>query len=434
MAKINFIVKSKQEGQPSTVYVRYSDIQGIDFMVTTKEKIFPEKWSNGDQSFKQRILYNDSFTEKDKIAIEERLTEIKAFINKEYFLLKGAPVSNQWFKETINKFYGNGSNKNENLTQYIERYINEAKSGKRLAIQGRTKKHYSYHSLRSMRGFKLSLEKFSESTGKKYNFDDITVDWYNDFIQFFYDRKCGDNYIGTHIRHLKAIMRAAREEGLHNNRQIEQKAFKTVSEEVDNIYLTEAELKKLFDLDLSDNQPYQFIRDVFLVGCYTAQRYSDYSVISKSNVKIIGGRKFIELKQGKTGEKVIIPIKPECDAILQRYDYTLPKTLQLKLNTEIKKIAAMAGITEIVNQEKIRGGMKVKTKVKKCNLITGHVARRTGCSLMVNADIPIFDIMAISGHRTPDEFLKYVRLTKEEIAIKLSSHPYFIGNPLSIAK
>jgi hypothetical protein len=86
----------------------------------------------------------------------------------------------------------------------------------------------------------LSFKKFSEETGKQYDFNDITIDFYNDFLQFFYDRNCGDNYIGKHIQVLKAIMRQAREEKLHNNLEIDHKAFKTVSEDVENIYLTEA--------------------------------------------------------------------------------------------------------------------------------------------------------------------------------------------------
>jgi hypothetical protein len=430
MAKINFIVKSKQEGQPATVYVRYSDTRGIDFSTATREKMFPEYWSNKLQAFKQRIVFSDIFTERQKSEIEERFTELRAFIIKEYFLLKGNPVSTAWLRTTLEKFYNKGTSLNENLTQYIERFISEAKSGKRLAMLGKTKKQYSWHSLRSMRGFMLSFKKFCEATGKQYDFNDITIDFYNDFLQFFYDRNCGDNYVGKHIQVLKAIMRQAREEGLHNNREIDHKAFKTVSEVVENIYLTEVELKALFDLDLSQNKSYQIIRDIFLAGCYTAQRYGDYSRINKSNIKKMDGKKFIELKQQKTGEKVIIPVKPELDVILQRYDYTFPKTSQLKVNSEIKKIAAAAGITEIIDQEKIRGRLKVKTTVKKCDLVSSHTARRTGCSLMVNAKIPIFDIMQISGHKTPDEFLKYVRLSKEEIAINLSSHPYFTGNTL----
>lgn len=431
MAKINFIIKSKQEGQPATVYLRYNDTRGIDFSAATREKIFPEYWSG--QTFKQRILYDaDIFTENQKVEIENRLAEIRAFVNREYFLLKGNPASTAWLKATIDKFYYKGTPGNENLTEYIKRFVDEATSGKRLANAGNTKKKYSYGSLRILRGFMLSFEMFCNKTERQINFNNITIDFYNDFVQFFYSRGCGANYIGKHIKSLKTIMRQAREEGLHNNMEIDRKAFKTISEEVEHIYLTEAELKKLFELDLSDNKHLREVRDVFLAGCYVAQRYSDYSKINKSNIKVINGKRVIELIQQKTSEKCLIPIRPELEVILKRYDYTLPKTFEQKVNEGIKKIGAKAKITELIHVEKNKGGMKVKTDVKKCQLIMTHTARRTGCSLMYLAGIPIIDIMKISGHRTPSEFLKYVRISKEETAVTLASHPYFNQNKLKV--
>jgi hypothetical protein len=153
LAKFNFIVKSKQEGQPASVYIRYSDTRGIDFSTATREKIFPEYWSDKLQAFKQRILFSDIFTERQKSKIEDRFTVIKAFINKEYFLLKGNAISIAWLRVTLDKFYNKGTSVNENLARYIERFISEAKSCKRLAIIGNTKKQYSGHSLRSIRGF-----------------------------------------------------------------------------------------------------------------------------------------------------------------------------------------------------------------------------------------------------------------------------------------
>lgn len=46
----------------------------------------------------------------------------------------------------------------------------------------------------------------------------------------------------------------------------------------------------------------------------------------------------------------------------------------------------------------------------------------------------VIDIMKIIGHRTPKEFLKYIRLGKDVTAIPLAAHSYFGGNVLKIAK
>jgi hypothetical protein len=183
---------------------------------------------------------------------------------------------------------------------------------------------------------------------------------------------------------------------------------------------------------LSNNKAWEVVRDVFLTGCYTAQRFSDYSRINKSNIKEIDGTKYIELIQKKTGEKCIIPIRPELDTILKRYDYTLPKTFEQKVNENIKKIGEQAEITELIHTEKNKGGLAVKLDVRKCDLIMTHSARRTGISLMYLSGIKPIDIMKISGHRTEREFLKYLRISKEETAVKLSGHDWFTGNNLKV--
>jgi hypothetical protein len=450
MAKINFIVKSKIKGQPATVYLRYSDIRGVDFITATPEKIFPEYWSNESQSFKQRIVYSNLFTEEQKTEIENRFTELRSLVTNERTLLKGNPVTKEWLKALIEKSYNKQTPGTENLNQYIKRFIEEAESGKRLCFNGNTKKAYSSGTLRSYRDFQRSFnlyqgiyEEPKRKTNKKeepkrpfkpLNFDDITIDFYNDFMQFFYDRNCGANYVGKHIKTLKTLLRQSRDEGHHNNTEVERKAFKAISEPSESIYLNESELNKLYTLDLSEAKHIEVARDVFLCGCYTAQRYSDYSRINKDMVKTYSGNKVIELIQQKTGEKCIIPIRPELESILKKYDYTLPKTYEQKLNKYIKEAGEKAGIKEVIHYEHNKGGLTVKTKAKKFELIKTHTARRTGCTLMYLAGIPAIDIMKVSGHKTENEFLKYIKVGKEETAVNLSSHPYFIGSPLKIAK
>jgi hypothetical protein len=229
-------------------------------------------------------------------------------------------------------------------------------------------------------------------------------------------------------------MRKAREEGLHENVEIERRSFKAISEDVDNIYLNEAELRKLLLLDLSDSPHLAVARDVFLCGCYTAQRYSDYSKITKDNIRVIEGKRVVELIQQKTSEKVIIPVRPELEQILSRYNYTLPKTHEQKINSYIKTVGRRAELTGKIHFKENRGGLSVKKSVSKCDLIKTHTARRSGCTNMYLAGIPVISIMKISGHKTEKEFLKYVRVTKEETAVNMASHPYFLGNNLSIAQ
>jgi integrase len=146
------------------------------------------------------------------------------------------------------------------------------------------------------------------------------------------------------------------------------------------------------------------------------------------------GAKTIELHQTKTGEKVTIPVKPELLEILTKYNFTLPKTHEQKVNKGIKDIAAKAKIEEQISIEQIKGGLKVKTTVPKHRLITTHTARRTGATLMYLAGIPTIAAMKITGHRSEKQFLQYIRVTNEENATALTLHPYFSSQPLKVVK
>lgn len=449
---ISFIVKSEKKRQPATIYLRFRDGRQTDFIIPTPEKVFPEYWSNKTQTFRQRIFFSDVFTEKDKVGIEKKFTQLKDFILNEKFNLKGNRPSKEWLRLTVDRFYNKKQPGAETLPQYIQRFIVEAENGTRLTSNGPNKKVFALGTIKSIKVFQYVFNEYQgiytekrlkelaekEETPrplKFVNFEHITTDFYNDFLKFMYGKRFSPNTIGKHIKTLKLIMRQSREEGLHNNNEFERKSFKTLRESVSNIYLTESELKKMFELDLSGNKVLEIVRDVFLIGCYTALRISDYSRINSNNIRTLeNGKMVIDLFQQKTGEKVIIPVRHEVKVILQRYGYNLPKTYEQKVNKHIKKIGEMAGITEMVREEKTRGGMTVITDSKKNELICSHTARRTGCTNMYLAGIQPIDIMKISGHKSESQFLKYIKVSKEETALILSDHPYFIGNTLSVAR
>lgn len=73
------------------------------------------------------------------------------------------------------------------------------------------------------------------------------------------------------------------------------------------------------------------------------------------------------------------------------------------------------------------------TRGTKNKLIKTHTARRSGCTNMYLRGIAPIDVMKISGHKTEREFLKYIKVTKEETAKNLINHPFFSSATLSIA-
>jgi len=341
----------------------------------------------------------------------------------------------QILKNDLDQKYREVKNKRDNkglsLNEYIDQYIKDLETGKRTYTTHKNEvRKYTKGTIKTYNEWKTQFDLYQNKKRRKLKFDDLTIDFYNKYVEYFSDKGYTTNSIGKQVKVLKAIMRASYEEGLHQNNSFSLKAFKTLHTEVTEIYLSDNELQTLFNLDLSDKPNYDLARDVFLVGCYTALRYSDYSRIHKSHIKTKGKQKYIEIITTKTGAKVIIPIRPELDQILKKYKYNLPRTYEQKINTYIKKVAERAEIIELIEVEKVKKGMKVLSKIPKSKMIKTHTARRTGCTLMYLAGIPTIDIMKISGHTSENNLLKYIRVSKEETAKRLSLNSFFKGAKL----
>lgn len=422
------IKPSEQKQTPINLFFSYGYYEMTD---TGKKKYIPLKYATGllikpcfwNDKPEYRAKQTSKFEYKD---FNTTLDNIEGAIKKAYshFINQNLNPSPQQLKEKLDELL-NRNVKNDNLdlnlNRYIDRFIEDMESGKRLTNGNR----YKEGTIKNFKGFKEQFNTYQAQRNKRLNYDLITIDFYDDFVQFFNAKNYSPNTTGRHIKNLKTLMRFSRDEGLHDNREIDRKKFKILKVEVQNIYLNDEEINSMLELDLSSNRVQDIARDVFLIGCYTAQRFSDYSVIEKKNIKKIKGGKVISLIQKKTGESVIIPIKPELEKILAKHDYSVPKIWEQKLNKHIKDVGERAKINEPVNIEKLKGGLLVKETKLKFELIKTHTARRSGCTNMYKAGISSIDIMKISGHKTESEFLKYIKVGKEETAQSLINHAYF---------
>lgn len=188
------------------------------------------------------------------------------------------------------------------------------------------------------------------------------------------------------------------------------------------VYLSLAELSRLNALKLDRGQSQ--VRDIFLIGCFTALRYSDYSRLSEEHFS----HDIISIKTKKTGVRVEIPIHPVVRGIIERnkgYDFLRYDKSQQNFNVRLKTICQKAGFTGNVLIERTEGYDVVRKLVPKYQLITSHTARRSGATNMYLAGIPPFRIMLITGHTTETSFYRYIRIQKEENAISLLQHPFF---------
>lgn len=187
-----------------------------------------------------------------------------------------------------------------------------------------------------------------------------------------------------------------------------------------HIYLKEKEIARLYYYDgLTKKQ--EEIRDLFIVGCMTGQRYSDYSRISADNIK---GDNIIIL-QKKTKNKAVVPMTDYVREIFNKYNGQLPEARCIQyFNKAIKVICRKAGLTDLVTYEEDQGGEIVMVKKEKCDMVSSHSARRTFITNTISDKIPENMIMKLTGHKSSACFMRYNRMTLEDNARALAGNGY----------
>ena len=79
--------------------------------------------------------------------------------------------------------------------------------------------------------------------------------------------------------------------------------------------------------------------------------------------------------------------------------------------------ARLAGISESVQLSKVKGGKDYKCTKEKYDFIVNHTARRSfATNMYLMGTVPIKSIMSITGHRTEDNFMKYIKLDADSHA------------------
>lgn len=325
--------------------------------------------------------YEEVFPKGVKPTLEE-VNRKASEIQEAYKVYTGRKSASETQKSTLISF----------VDVYQERYKNK--------LNADHLKHYG--------GLKTHLEMFQKKKEFQVNFDTIGKDFYIKFTDYLDEIGLKPNTIGGYIKKLKRLMNEAFEDNLTKNQDHLKRDFKIIQEDVDTIYLNESEILALYEMDI-EIPAKRKIRDLLILNCYTGLRHSDWGKVSMENIH--EGKLYV--KTQKTNEPVIIPVKPLVVEILSRYPSLYVPTLQ-KINESLRWIGEMAY------------GKKIgKGNPKKWLEIRTHTARRSFATNAYLAGIPMRDIMQITGHRTTESFLKYIRVTKLETAEKLKDHPFF---------
>ena len=272
-----------------------------------------------------------------------------------------------------------------------------------------------------------------------FTWKDINKALADRFVSFMEKNGYMITSINKYIICFKAMIQNAMDQELHNN-LIALRAFsKKKIQETDKakeIYLTKAELQALYEMPLEGLK--DKVRDVFLVGCYTCQRFSDYARLEQENfTKTAKGTKVVRIVQEKTGNDVVIPIlNDNLLHIAEKYGYDIPKVNDVILNRYIKQILKELSSTvpSLARKERTLLTMKEREKEKqglvsferdnkgnvikpRYELVSSHTARRSGITnLYLSGNFDTYQMMSISGHRDEKTFYEYIKLSSDEVA------------------
>ncbi len=448
--KIQFKLKDQQSTTQTSIrcYLYYQTKRFV-YSLGDDRKIIPELWDDKlqrpikgktkEDKAKIKAIQDinpnsDIWTELSNIEtrIDNLILEINTFsTNKEF---NKQPLVLDELKDYLNGVFKKKQEdiiiqRKLNFNEFVEKFVKDISSGEKTFTTGNgERKQYAPSTVVAYKAFKKLFDGYQQSLRKQLNFEDINMEIYHNFINYLTAQDLKNNTIGNKIKYLKAILSMSYDEGLHDNIVFKRKEFKKFKSEVDNIFLTTQELSKLYELDLSSIPVFDRVRDLFLCGCYTALRYSDYSRLTADNFISREGKLFLRIITKKKDKKVIVPIRPELLSILKKYNYNLPKVHVNQINADIKEIGKMAGIDEIVEIKELRGAKTIINKFPKYKKITTHTGRRTGATLLYMAGASPLDIMKITSHTTEKSLLTYIKISEEETASRLIDNPFFSGS------
>lgn len=390
MANSKFYLKEKNKLKKTPIRLHFHYENKV-FKYPTKLSIEPQKWCVKTNKVKRQVSHS--------LELNKQLQKIEDCVMDIYqkMKLQGITTNNVSLKQRLDIKLNRIER--EDFFEYIDLYIQQKNE-----LKSSTKQDYKQT--------KCTIKDFEADTGYLVSFESINLDFYNRFKYYMLNSlKHSINTFGKRIKMIKSIMNYATEMGVNKNLEYQKKAFKVLNEKVSRIYLTTDEVNSLYDLEL--NETLNKSRDIFVLMCYLGIRFSDYKRITKNNIH----NTYLDIVMQKTNEAVSIPLHPHALEIIQKWNYELPSISNPKLNKNIKKVCKQAEINQSIDG------------IPKYKLVTCHTARRSFATNAYISDIPVRDIMRITGHKKETTFLNYVQI-KREIGLNKITEIY----PISLKK
>lgn len=410
MGAVNYYLKKPEPTTGRSLIYLQHKYGGYKLTFTFGQTIDPKNW-NGD---KQRVKSNRQTTGDGQYSLNDLLDNLEKVLLKTY----NTELKNGIPEPAVLKL---------KLLQFLKRQDDEEKQSDFYALadkfiageikfEGADKSKNTTKTYNTVKGHLKAFE-----LAKRYpvSFDTITLDFYYKYVSYLKENGLAPNTIAKHIQIIKVFMNEALDLGYTTNVQFKKKKFTAKWVDSDAVYLSDAELTRLFKHDLSKNKKLEQVRDLFIFGCYVGLRFGDYTNVKPQNIISLDGERFIKMNTQKTGEQVVIPCNQVVLQIFEKYKHNpnqLPRSLSnQKFNDYIKEALQDAGMSE-------KGRLITEPEKELWDCVSSHTARRSFATNLFLDGFPSLEIMKVTGHKTEKAFMKYIRVSKLDTAKRLSAH------------
>jgi integrase len=405
MISIKFYLKDKKAIRKSSIRASIC-FDGNRLVFSPGASYNPRNWDN-ESGFPKKIK-----GDKDYTKVSGKLKTLELKIIKSYDVLSEygtVPVKLKAFKSKLFDTDTTKKTKKEKpsitLSQFIHIFIRDCENGKRLTNK---RVIMGYSTIQTFITTKNHFEQFERNYRKTIHLKDFNQSIHDDFLEYLeIELEQSRNSTSKHISNIRQVLLYAMKLNEYPKVSFYDIKFETGREDSDNIYLTEDELKQMINLTDFKSKMEEEVRDIFIVGAYTGLRFSNYISLDLGLIN----EGFIEVINIKTNLKNTIPILPEVERIISKYNGQLPVApTNQEFNRTLKDISERITALHRPFEKRItKGREKQVIRKMKWEMVMTHTARRSFCTNMYLRGIPTPTIMAISGHRTEKNFYKYIK-------------------------
>ena len=279
--RYTFNLKSpKSEKETPINFSAFFKNEGKKFVYSTEEKIHPKEWDF--ENRKPNKTNGRTPLAENHRTIQKRLNKFSDFFTEMVGKYKNIneEVDIETMRLEFDKYFKKVKSLSHDFFGVYDIFLEEKKSDRTdTANAESTVNRYTYN--------QRLLKEYEKSEKTTLHFNKINNKFYNSFLDFCITHKGHSaNTLRRNVGLLKTFLNWALDNG-HTFKSDFRKFKSPKAQVTDEIALTLDQVKEIYEFDFSEKKKYERVRDLFVLGCSTGLRISNYSKVNKTTLRTV---------------------------------------------------------------------------------------------------------------------------------------------------